>query len=128
MDEEYFSSQKPRSQWKKDRGGVFRLLAVQPRVPPVSPQPCHESRSGSGRHRHGVAGQFGLTVEDPPFVLHPRLGLWVVSEPGKEITAAAARAMLRDVDRACPPPRQRPCGIPPLAFRSPRVLLRTGER
>lgn len=103
MDGEDFSSQNLRSQWQEDRGGVFRRLAAELRVPPVCPQSCHETRWGSGRDRLGVAGRVRLGGGGLSFLLHPWLGPGAVSDPETE-AAAAAPALLRGVEGVRLPP------------------------
>ena len=51
---------KPERPMGRGRGRYFPAAAALPGLPPVSPQPCHESRSGSGQDRHGVAGRLRL--------------------------------------------------------------------
>lgn len=96
MDEEDFSSWKVRSQWQEDRGGIFRRLAVERRVPPVSCSPVTNPGRVSGRDCPGVAGRRRLRRGGLSLLLHPRLGPGAVSDPGTE-TAAAARTLLRGV-------------------------------
>lgn len=64
-------------------------------------------------------------MEDSHFLLHPGAG--PVSDAGKE-TAAVARELQRGVEGTRPPPRCGPCQVAALAFRSPRVSLKSEER
>lgn len=91
----------------------------------------HSPVTNPGRVQGGTASALwagcGSAVEDSQFLLHPRPGPGAVSDAGKE-TAAVAWELLRGVEGTRPPPRCAPRQVPALAFRSPRRLLKSGER
>lgn len=112
----------------KGRGAVFSgcgLPSPQSHLCPLSPV------TNPGRVQGGTTSALwagcGSAVEDSHFLLHPRPGPGAVSDAGKE-TAAVAWERLRGVEGTRPLPRCGPGQVSALSFRSPRGLLKSGER
>lgn len=73
----------------------------------VSPQPCREPGSGSGRDHLGVAGRVRLGVWRPLLPARPRLGPVALSEP-EETAGSRGRGSPAAPTLPPPGPRARP--------------------